>query len=284
MSSTEAVSVPIGSSAGKPAIPVADGSGGGGFEFKPVAASEAPWTSDAAHKEAFTRWGLASTAGWATLRYTGRFDSHSWALFLRDLFNSAAFRDALPIQVGKEGKGRLSGVVESVECQALRASVMNMDWFQRFQDEEVVVGTGYIKKCMEERYDGAVVADLLKDSLINEDSEFESIFDDDEKEELLYRLFKSVVTGGGMCQYDDTWNDYLAVTKGLYKAMLTVGKGASGDMAILTKAASVGGISGADGDDLCLYPFDNQHNTCLVTVTPASHTVCILYLPFVPFW
>jgi hypothetical protein len=39
--------------------------------------------------------------------------------------------------------------------------------------------------------------------LINPDSSNASLFSDDEKKELVYRLFKLLVVGGAMCQADD---------------------------------------------------------------------------------
>jgi len=38
-------------------------------------------------------------------------------------------------------------------------------------------------------------------------------YEDEEKEEFMFKLMKAVAIGGPLCQYDDNWDDYLKTTK-----------------------------------------------------------------------
>lgn len=77
----------------------------------------------------------------------------------------------------------------------------------------IVTEDGYIRKCFDSVVEGVTIADLLKDCFLNPDSEHADLFSDSDRNEFIYELFKHVVTGGGMCQYDDDWHQYLNVTK-----------------------------------------------------------------------
>ena len=63
----------------------------------------------------------------------------------------------------------------------------------------------YFKAC-NTNYDNYVeditISDKLKQSLLVEDSEFYSIFSEKERDEFLFHIFKRIVTGGALCQYD----------------------------------------------------------------------------------
>lgn len=57
--------------------------------------------------------------------------------------------------------------------------------------------------------------------LLNEDFEKYNIFTDEERDELLFRLFSHLCIGGGVCQYEDTITPYVQHTKLLYKDLVT---------------------------------------------------------------
>lgn len=86
-----------------------------------------------------------------------------------------------------------------------------------------------------------------------------------------------------MCQYDDTWNDYVNVTRAVYKAMSAVRKDpGSGAIVVASTALRVEDLKGCSTP---LFPIpDNPHNRCFLTIDPLKHTVHVLYAPFVPFW
>jgi hypothetical protein len=78
---------------------------------------------------------------------------------------------------------------------------------------DIVTESGYIRKTYDNVVDGVTIADLLHDCLLNPESDHADVFSDEEKQEFLYQLFKMVVTGGSMCQFDDNWQPYLDTVK-----------------------------------------------------------------------
>ena len=64
------------------------------------------------------------------------------------------------------------------------------------------------------------VSDMLRDMLIKEESENAELFTDAERSEFLFRVFQHLALGGSMCQFEDSMDSYVEVTKRLYKALL----------------------------------------------------------------
>jgi len=52
------------------------------------------------------------------------------------------------------------------------------------------------------------------------DSEHYKDFSEDERSELLFRLFRHLVVGGPLCQYEDSITPYIDTVKVLYKDLL----------------------------------------------------------------
>ena len=61
---------------------------------------------------------------------------------------------------------------------------------------------------------------VMLQMLLLEDSDHYDVYSDSEREEFLFRLFKHVCLGGAVCQYEDTVQPYLDVTKSLYKDLV----------------------------------------------------------------
>ena len=56
--------------------------------------------------------------------------------------------------------------------------------------------------------------------LLSEESDNCDLYSETEKEEFLYRLFRHICLGGQICQYEDTIDPYLNITKQLYKDLV----------------------------------------------------------------
>lgn len=85
----------------------------------------------------------------------------------------------------------------------------------------IVSSSGYIKKCMDEQHGDMIVSDLLREMLLNEDSERADLYNDEEQNEFIFHIFKILVMGGSLCQPDDNINVYLDATKQIYKVGMT---------------------------------------------------------------
>jgi len=66
--------------------------------------------------------------------------------------------------------------------------------------------------------------------LTPEESDSAELFAPEEKEEFLYLIFKHLVLGGSLCQFEDYIHPYLESTKGLYKDLVSVESSKGNDM------------------------------------------------------
>lgn len=109
-----------------------------------------------------------------------------------------------------------------IDMEQLGTNVMSMAFFDRLEEHDITSGSGAIRGCFEETFDGISVGDKLREMLVNPDSENASVFSDSERRELLFRLFRLLVVGGAMCQPDTNTTRYFALTQALYRDTLTV--------------------------------------------------------------
>ena len=56
--------------------------------------------------------------------------------------------------------------------------------------------------------------------LLMEESDHYCLYSDSEREEFLFQLFQHLCLGGQVCQYEDTIDPYLNVTKQIYKDLV----------------------------------------------------------------
>ncbi len=57
-----------------------------------------------------------------------------------------------------------------------------------------------------------------------EESEVYETFDQNDRAEFLFNLFKNICLGGSLCQFEDHATEYLDLTKALYKDLISVTK------------------------------------------------------------
>ena len=56
--------------------------------------------------------------------------------------------------------------------------------------------------------------------LINPESEEYKLFSEQERNEFIFRIFKHLVLGGRLCQFEDEINNYINCTKLFYKHLI----------------------------------------------------------------
>jgi cilia- and flagella-associated protein 300 len=125
--------------------------------------------------------------------------------------------------------------------------------------------------------------------MVNEDSENSSLFPYKEKNELLFRIFKCLVVGGGLCQCDDRIVRYLDMTKKLYKEMLTVYKNATTDQPeIAGKAFSINNVPGLDlYGDAAVYGGSDEgvaENVFIIVVDPSKRQLTVMKKVMASMW
>lgn len=252
----------------------------GGTTFTPVVEAALPCLAEREVKDFLKKWDLEQCRSVAKFRFGSRFSPEAAPAFLLDLLNSPDVRATFKVVSSKREPASIAGRVRSVEFVRLPATILNMDFFDRLQSADIVTESGYIRKCYDAMIDGVTVGDLLHDMLLNEESDHSDVYTEAEKSEFLYNLFKTVVTGGSLCQCEDSWDAYLSTTKLLYKQLLSVVKNESGRMSVSSLVYKITSIDA----DAALFPVESPHSVCYAVVDPLKRTVTLLYNAFIPFW
>jgi hypothetical protein len=234
--------------------------------------------------DSLEKWGLSPRLSLACLRISGRkFDKSEAQAFLLDLFSSSALYEALNIfdKSGKSIKLKPSSPSTlnpaSLEFEELISTATSMTFFDRLIEAGAVHESGSIKKRMDEDFYGVTICDCLREALICPEEGsmiYSGLFTENEKKELLYKLLKFITTGGPLCQHEDTWDAYLETTRSLYKDLVVVTKANDGKTLNVVSSAFL--ITRFDG----LFPTDNPHSVCIVSVDPIRRIVTILMHTF----
>ena len=216
-----------------------------------------------AHRFRFSGFGLSNTS------FASDYD-----LLLKDFFRT---KDNLH-KLGIESEN--IKVPLTITYDTLQTSVMGMEFFDRLGDN--IAPNGNIRGCFEEIIEGVPVNDLLRDVLLNSDSENSSLFSEDDRQQYIYRLFSMLVLGGAMCQSDVKSERYLSLTKGIYKDTLTVYRDDrdGGDKVVVSgKVFDVRAIAGAR-----LFSGDSILNGMLVLVDPLRKYITVIKKDVKSFW
>ena len=188
------------------------------MEFEPI--QWQPQCLDGSdNKEMLLQWNIDDNLNIARFRYTGA-NLNSSEEYMEVVLEFLKYAGAYGI-LGINGTADTPFVKDIEE---LRMNQLSMELFDKLQEGGIVSQTGSIRGCFEETYNNITVGDKLREVLVNEDSENNSLFTEHEKSEVLYQLFKIFVVGGTLCQPDITTKRYLDITKKIYKELLTVFK------------------------------------------------------------
>ncbi|EFN73792.1 Uncharacterized protein C11orf70, partial [Camponotus floridanus] len=114
----------------------------------------------------------------------------------------------------------------SVEIKQVPCSVLSMSFFNKLKDPDngIVHDSGTICKRYDMQVEDFLVSDNLRGMLLDEKSEEYNLYSEEERNEFMFRIFQMLVLGGILCQYEDTLEPYLDVTKNIYKDLIRVQK------------------------------------------------------------
>lgn len=209
-------------------------------------------------------------------RYNQSFTLFNTEKFLAELFNSAEFRAAAP-----GFSAILPEKVDTIEYSKLSTEVVNMGFFDILCDKDITTTTGYIKKEPDEYLEGMVMGDRARYALAFEESEFYEIFDDKIRKEFIFRIFKHLVLGGAVWQFEDNIKDYLEQTQKFYKDLVAVFKDSeTEDIKVGSHAFEIKKINDSDvfGDS------EHPQNWAYVVVDPIHWHVNIWYHKWSSWW
>ncbi|EKX45155.1 hypothetical protein GUITHDRAFT_163320 [Guillardia theta CCMP2712] len=197
----------------------------GSFQFEEVD-FKPQILNDPKKKELWTKWGFEDCSYLRAFSFDEFFSKHQSQVFFRDFFASKTVQSSLSVSSGRDSWRRV-GPVRRVEVEELASSVTNMEFFDKLmqiEDPPVVRENGALVKCFDEFVDDLVLSDELHKLLVQEESDHYEEFSEEERKELIFHIFKALVVGGGTCQFEDSIDAYMDVTKDMYKDLVKVSK------------------------------------------------------------
>ena len=227
------------------------------------------------------KWGLSQNMELVKFRFNTSFELKDLQRFLKDLFNDPTVKKNFPpltlIILHDEQKE-----IENFKYKVLNTQATNMDLFDpMYENDLVTLDTGYIHQDYDQIVEDITVSDKLRQSLIVEDSEPYSIFSKDQRDEFLFHIFKRIVLGGSLCQYEERIEPYLEMTKDFYKDIVSAAKEPeTGKIYIRSVPVEILSI---EKSNLYKKNFHPQ-NFFYVIIDPYQRYVHLWYHNWVPFW
>ncbi|CAD8154902.1 unnamed protein product [Paramecium octaurelia] len=222
--------------------------------------------------EILLKWGLQHSFKVSTFLFDIKFDHLNPNQFLLDLFNSKDVRGSLHYVSFKQNV-----LLSQIKFQLLTCKSIKLDLFDKLTEDKIVV-KGHIKQCFEEQFENIQIADELRKALVLEDSEQYCVFNEADRQELLFKLFQILVLGGQLCQYEDEIQAYLDWTKYLYKNTVNARKYADKDeIYIDSYAYDIRKLENS-------YSSDHPQNVMYVVVNPSLRIVNIIENQWLKVW
>ena len=115
--------------------------------------------------------------------------------------------------------------------------------------------------------------------LVVEDSDHYCLFNEKDREQLLFKIFSSVCVGGGMSQFEDDVAPYLNATKSIYKELVSVRRNKS------TQSVEVcSDVYRVSASEPSLFPNTSDHNLCVASIDASKRQVTVFYSGWLSFW
>jgi len=255
------------------------------FSFHHLA--EATWPNYGAKEmgERLKKWNLDEFACVQKFRFDQKFETFTAEQFVRDFFTDPTVQGHLQI-ASKHGMVRGPGTPQAVSLKKLNTTATNLEFFDMLKDDDLPSGAiirddGKIVGCFEDWEEGVCIQDKLRAAMCKRDCEEWDAIPEHMRDELLFCVFRHLVLGGAMCQWEDNVEPYLEASKQLYKDLVKARKNAdSGQIEITTLAYQVNGVQAPT--DLFPTPYA-PNNWCLVLIDPVPRHVTYYYHGVVGF-
>jgi len=254
------------------------------FTFHHIKEASFVADTDLELKEQLSKWGLSQAMQLHTFRYDQYYQPHLFEQIAMDFLNDKEVQSVFKVNVKGSDERQPLGDVTKCKVAAIPATQKSFEFFDRLNESGIVQATGRIQPVFETYVDDLQVADKLRGLLVSEESEDFTLFDDDERDELLFRVFSHCVLGGGICQYEDTIQPYFEATKKLYKDFLAVRKNPeTGKVEVLSQCLELQRL-GFKSDGAPLFPTRSPYSFCYLLLNPTKRLATVWYSPWVSLW
>ena len=162
-------------------------------------------------------WGLDKTLKFFNFRFNISFNVLNSSAFLVDFFNSKEVQQALSFL-------NMPDICSKVEFEKLNCTKINLNFLDDLEELGLVSKTGRIRMTFGDIIDSIDINSHIREAFLMEESEHYDKFSEEDKKELLIQLFKILIIGGSLNQYDETIEPYREELKKLYKEMVSIKK------------------------------------------------------------
>lgn len=243
--------------------------------------------------EILEKWGLIQNMELVKFRFNLNFELKDLDKFLKDLFNDKNVKsnfqplNLVTVEPDKSKKENsygfyTPGVIEHFKFNKLSTRCTNLDIFDTVYESDICnKETGYIKKDFDDYEDDIQISDKLKQALLKEESEYYCAFSEEMRKEFLFHIFKRIVIGGSLCQYEDTIYEYLNMTKSFYKDLVSASKDPNSKEIYIR--STVLEILDIEKQNIYKTKYHPQ-NFFYVIIDPFQRCVHLWYHKWVPFW
>jgi len=220
------------------------------------------------------KWNLDTSLKVMTFSFNEVFHPYNLSGFSKDFLIDSNVLKKINVLMTNPWSKDIS--LDEIKVKKINCSVTSMSFFDRLKDDGIVRPAGSICKCFDETFEGILIQDELRKMILSEDCiNFES-FSDDDRNELMFKLFKTFVIGGPICQYEDNVQPYLDITKSFYKDLVSVQKKSETDEIQVVSHAFQLSVQNEKGKTI--FPSDEHEQTfALLVVDPVKRHVHFVY-------
>ncbi|XP_032670943.1 cilia- and flagella-associated protein 300-like isoform X2 [Odontomachus brunneus] len=195
------------------------------FTFMPLNEKNYPGISDKNTQEYLCKWCLKENFVIQNFSFNEPFQYYHKYQLVDAFFKDDAVVKAL---LSKQGDtwARQGIQASTVEIKQVPCSVLSMTFFNKLKDPNngITYSSGTIRKRYDMQVEDFLISDNLHGMLLDEDSDEYNLYAEDERKEFVFRIFQMLVLGGMLCQFEDTLQPYLNVTRSIYKDLVRVQK------------------------------------------------------------
>ncbi|CAH1781692.1 unnamed protein product [Owenia fusiformis] len=166
------------------------------------------------------KWSMKGRIKAQCFTFDQQFQSYEKDTFVKDFFSDPIVKSSLQVVSGSGSWVPIGIQPTGFESELVSCSTVSLTFFDRLWEHDIVRENKQIRKCLDEYYEGIQISDELRKMLLLEDSDNYDIFDEKEREEFLFLLFKHICIDLISVQKDQKTNQ-IVVTSIILKVTLS---------------------------------------------------------------
>ncbi|XP_043077693.1 cilia- and flagella-associated protein 300 [Puntigrus tetrazona] len=246
------------------------------FTFNLLPTKRFTFQQDPTISRLLMKWSMLGRITVQAFNFDQSFQSYRSNDFVWNFFQDPCVKSNLKT-LDTSGSWTLLGKdITHANAEVVPCTEVSVDIFDPLYSNGVLRPSGHIVKCYHEIYSDF---DELRRLLLEEDSDNYHVISLHDRQEFLFRLFKHMVLGGELCQYEDAISPYIETAKVMYKDLVSVQK--DPDTKEIRVVTTILKVSAYDHSGLC-YPSatENEQTFAYLCIDPFKRHVYVLYHSF----